>query len=174
MEKHFPHLIHYVVGEIDKEVLPANFIECPLVLVAQDEMTSQAHDTVAKSWVFENQHALRKKGAGHGLHQSDVICSIVGWLRDATQTLEYGKNYNGYWTGELFVKQVILISVVFYDGLTAFQLKEKIIPVFEAVHGPGYRALIMVDNSKGHSAYVEDALVANCMNVNPAGTQAHF
>src|SRR5882762_7350923 len=39
-------------------------------------------------------------------HQSDVICLTVGWLADASQTLEYGKNYEGYWTGELFVKQV--------------------------------------------------------------------
>ena len=31
---------------------------------------------------------------------------LVGWLADASQTLEYGKNYDGYWTGELFVKQV--------------------------------------------------------------------
>jgi hypothetical protein len=32
-----------------------------------------------------------------------------GWLKDASQTLEYGKNYEGYWTGELFVKQVTFI-----------------------------------------------------------------
>jgi hypothetical protein len=106
MERHFPRLACYQVGNVDKEVLATNFVERPLVLVAQDEMTSQAHDTVTKSWVFENQHALRKKGAGRGLHQSDVICSTVGWLRDASQSLEYGKNYDGYWTGELFVKQV--------------------------------------------------------------------
>jgi len=112
MEKHFPCLVRYRVGEVDKEVLPTNFVECPLVLLTQDKMTSQAHDTVAKSWVLENQHALRKKGVGHGLDQSDIICSTVGWLRDASQTLEYGKNYDGYWTGELFVKQVIHIPAI--------------------------------------------------------------
>jgi hypothetical protein len=47
-------------------------------------------------------------GAGHGLYQSDCICSTVGWLADASQTLEYGKNYKGYWNGELFIKQVYI------------------------------------------------------------------
>jgi len=34
------------------------------------------------------------------------------------------------------------------------KLCEKIIPAFEAVHGAGYQALIMVDNSQGHCAAV--------------------
>ena len=42
------------------------------------------------------------------LHQSDCIASTVGWIKDVSQTLEYGKDYEGYWNGELFVKQVIL------------------------------------------------------------------
>ncbi|KAI6017800.1 hypothetical protein BKA83DRAFT_4465169 [Pisolithus microcarpus] len=69
------------------------------------------------------------------------------------QSLEYGKNYDGYWNGELFVNQ----------------LKEKIIPAFERIHGAGYQALFFIDNSQGHSAYAEDALLASCMNVNPDG-----
>ncbi|CAK5263642.1 unnamed protein product [Mycena citricolor] len=85
-----------------------------------------------------------------------VICSTVGWLKDASQTLEYGKNYEGYWNGELFIKQII----------------EKIIPAFEAAHGPGHQMLFMIDNSQGHSAYAEDALVVNRMNLNPGGKQA--
>jgi hypothetical protein len=55
---------------------------------------------------MEGEQPLRKKGVGRGLHQSDIICSTVGWIEEASQTLEYGKNYDGYWTGELFVKQV--------------------------------------------------------------------
>jgi hypothetical protein len=42
------------------------------------------------------------------------------------------------------------------------------------VHGPGYQALIMVDNSQGHLAYAENALLASRMNVNPGGKQAHL
>jgi hypothetical protein len=53
-----------------------------------------------------------------------------------------------------------------------YQLEEKIIPVFEAAHGPGYQALIVVDHSQGHSAYSEDALVVSRMNVRPGGKQA--
>ncbi|KAF7309325.1 hypothetical protein MIND_00302800 [Mycena indigotica] len=54
------------------------------------------------------------------------------------------------------------------------QLKEKIIPAFEAAHGPGYQALFMIDNSQGHSAYSEDALLAQRMNLNPGGKQARL
>ena len=52
------------------------------------------------------------------------------------------------------------------------QLKEKIIPAFEKVHGAGHQALIIVDNSQGHSAYSEDALVVSWMNIKPGGKQA--
>ena len=52
------------------------------------------------------------------------------------------------------------------------QLTEKTIPVFENVHGPGYQALIMVDNSQGHSAYAADALLVSRMNMKPGGKQA--
>ncbi|KAI6008156.1 hypothetical protein F5J12DRAFT_719681, partial [Pisolithus orientalis] len=100
---------------------------------------------------------LQKKGAGHGLHQSDVICLTVGWLQEASQTLEYGKNYDGYQMGELFVKQVLVFLIS-----------------FERAHGPGYQMLLMVGNSQGHSAYAKDALLASHMNVNPGGKQAHM
>jgi hypothetical protein len=39
------------------------------------------------------------------------------------------------------------------------------------VHGAGYQALVMVDNSQGHSAYSEDALLVSQMNVHPGGKQ---
>jgi len=54
------------------------------------------------------------------------------------------------------------------------QLHEKIISAFEKAHGPGYQALIMVDNSQGHSAYAEDALLVSHMNINPGGKQAQM
>ena len=106
MKSFEPRLVRFVVGEIETRIPPMNFVERALVLCAHDESTSQANDAPDKAWVFEDQHRLRKKGVGRGLHQSDVICSTVGWLSDASQTLEYGKNYEGYWNGELFIKQV--------------------------------------------------------------------
>ena len=101
-------MVQYVVGDVDQElIVPCkNYVEHRLVLLAQDEMTAQANDITSKMWVFEDQHHLHKKGIGHGLHKSDTLCSTVGWLEEGTQTLKYGKNYDWYWTGELFVKQV--------------------------------------------------------------------
>lgn len=54
------------------------------------------------------------------------------------------------------------------------QLKERLIPAFKKAHGPGYQALFMVDNSQGHSAYSEDALLISRMNVGPGGKQARM
>lgn len=127
---------------------------CKLVLCVHDESTLQANDGEKAGWGPKVEQPLLKKGAGCGSHQSDIICSTFGWLKDAGQQLEYGKNYDGYWTGELFVKQ----------------LREKIIQAFEAKHDPPkYQALIMVDNSQGHSAYAADALRVSLMNLGPGG-----
>jgi hypothetical protein len=104
MKAYEPQLVHYVVGEVDQElIIPHdNYVERRLVLLAQDEMTAQANDIRSKTWVLGDQHHLRKKGV-------DILCSTVGWLDEGSQT-EYGKNYEGYWTGELFIKQVNLIN----------------------------------------------------------------
>ncbi|KAI0788716.1 hypothetical protein C8Q75DRAFT_767684 [Abortiporus biennis] len=130
-------IVEYEVGNVEKEVEKIgssgfNCVERRLVFCAHDEMTAQANDGKKKGWLKDGENPLRKKEQGRGIHQSDVICSTVGWLKDASQTLEYGKNYDRYWTGEMFVKQ----------------LKDKIIPAFEKAHGPGYRAIIAVDNSQ--------------------------
>lgn len=110
MAEHQCRLVEYVIGEVGKEVnkIPSNFVEHLLVLVAHDESTCQANDGPKSSWVLDGQPPLKKKGPGCGLHQSNCIASTVGWIKDVSQTLEYGKDYEGYWNGELFVKQVIL------------------------------------------------------------------
>ena len=108
MKAYQQEFVQYVIGDVHTKLdtKPTNFVKRWKVLVAHDKMTAQANDAQGKSWVFEDQHTLRKKGVGRGLHQSNVICSMIGWLSAASQTLEYGKNYDGYWMGELFVKQV--------------------------------------------------------------------
>ena len=107
MKEYTSRLVKYVVGDVKKEVeMQLAPGERKLVLVAHDEMTAQANDGKTMSWVWQGEQPLKKKGVGRGLHQSDVVCSTFGWLKDASQTLEYGKNYDGYWNGELFVKQV--------------------------------------------------------------------
>jgi len=122
MMEYAPRLVRYVVNDVEKELdtKPQNYVEKRLVVCAQDESTAQSNDGKAKSWVFEDHHPLRKKGAGRGIHQSDVICSTVGWLEKGSQTIEYGKNYDGYWTGELFVKQVIVNICIMKRGLKRF------------------------------------------------------
>jgi len=100
-------MVEYKIGEVETELIkqlqPG---ERRIVLVAHDEATMQANDGDKEGWVLDGEQPLKKKGAGRGLHQSDVICSTYGWLKGASVTMEYGKNYEGYWTGELFVKQV--------------------------------------------------------------------
>jgi hypothetical protein len=127
MKGYKSRLVRYVVGDVDQEqiILRENYVDRRLVLLAQDEMTAQANDITSKTWVFEDQHRLRKKGVGRGLHQSDVLCSTVGWLGEGTQTLEYGKNYKGYWTGELFVKQVNSSQLLCEHALTTRKLFER-------------------------------------------------
>ena len=49
------------------------------------------------------------------------------------------------------------------------QIKNEIIPIFGKLHSPEYQALIMVDNSQGHSTWPKDALHVQNMNLNPGG-----
>jgi hypothetical protein len=51
-------------------------------------------------------------------------------------------------------------------------MKEKIIPAFEAAHGPRYQAAFLIDHSQGHAAYATDALRVSEMNFKPGGKQA--
>jgi hypothetical protein len=111
MKEHEHRLVRYVIGDVEKEsdIPPSNFVETWLVICAHDKMTTQANDGQSMSWVPDGEHKLRKKGAGRGLHQSSIICSTVGHLEEAAHTIEYGKNYEGYWNGEMFVVQVGVI-----------------------------------------------------------------
>ncbi|KAJ8580767.1 hypothetical protein M405DRAFT_869229 [Rhizopogon salebrosus TDB-379] len=159
MKSYAHRFVQYVVRDVDTEinVNPHNFVEHRLMLCAHDEMTAQANDTVDQYWVFEDEFRLQKKGAGHGLHHSDVICLTIGHLVEAGESLEYGKNYNGYWHGENFCNQ-----------------RKLFLPLNRPMHGPGYQALFLIDNSQGHAAYAENALLISCMNINPGGKQAHM
>ena len=42
---------------------------------------------------------------------SGVITSLSGWLEDGGKILKYRKNHDGYWMGELFVKQVTVTVI---------------------------------------------------------------
>ncbi|TBU52039.1 hypothetical protein BD310DRAFT_833073 [Dichomitus squalens] len=141
---------------VASEILPRYHLKPGRMGLSRSSMRlGAAHDGKRYSWLLHGESFLKKKGPGRGLHQSDFICSTVGWLANASVTLEYGKNHDGFWNGEMFCKQLI----------------EKFFPAFEAAHGPGHIAVIFVDNSQGHSCYAPDALRASKMNLNPGGVQ---
>jgi hypothetical protein len=56
--------VEYVVGDVEKRVekIPENYVEQQLVLCSHDESTSQANNSPEKSWVHQDEHALKKKG----------------------------------------------------------------------------------------------------------------
>ena len=93
------------MGDLTEEIvkpLPPGVQE--LVLLAHDKSTCTANDGPKASWVLEGKQPILKKGAGHGSHHSDVICSTFGWLENAGVQIKYRKNYDGFWTGALFIK----------------------------------------------------------------------
>ena len=115
MQQYRSRMVEYKIGEVEIEIIkPLQTGERRIVLVAHDESTMQANDGEKEGLVLDGEQPLKKKGVGRGLHQSDVICSTYGWLKGASVTMEYGKNYKGYWTGELFVKQVSKLMFQIY------------------------------------------------------------
>ncbi|KAJ7652727.1 hypothetical protein DFH06DRAFT_1270261 [Mycena polygramma] len=110
----------------------------------------EANDANKSKWVLKGEMPIRKKGVGHGIHRSDIICSTCGHIDDAGEGMEYGRITRGIGT-----------------------LEVRIIPAFERRHDRNiYRALFFIDNSQGHCAYAEDALVVTRMNWRSGGKQA--
>ena len=67
-----------------------------------------------------------------------------------------GIDHNGYWTGEHVLAQC-----------------RNAVRVFEVTH-PGKVGLFLFDNSTGHNAFAEDALIAHHMGYRPGGKQPHL
>ena len=100
-------------------------------------MTCQANDGMKKCWIYAGEHAIKHKGPGCGLHYHGIICSTFGWLADAGQMIEYGKNYDGYWNSAMFVQQVcphfsesfIVTSIHYSSKKKLFRhLREHMVP----------------------------------------------
>lgn len=113
MAEYCKRLVSYKVGDVNTPNPPQNYVKQALVLLPQDESTMLSNGGPKASWVPNGEQPLKKKGAGQGLHESGVICSTVSYMPNANQTIKYGKNYDGYWTGQLFVEQVcrLLFSI---------------------------------------------------------------
>jgi hypothetical protein len=147
-----PRIIEYEVGNCTQEVSKAPTNERPIAILFHDESAFQAHDAQEKSWVLDSQYQLRKKGVGRGIHRSDFIGPTGGWCKEAGVQIKYGKNHDGYWTGEDVCKQ----------------LTEQAIPALEKQH-PNCQLLFIFDNSSGHASFAPDALLASRMNLGPGG-----
>jgi len=122
MEELEPLMVEY---DDDLQPLPFNI---PLgqqqhILVTHDESTFNANDDLKYGWGPKREQPLRKKGRGAGLMISKFLLDTVGRLvvpeeqysrmvskptfpREACIIFEFGKNRDGYWTGEDVPKQV--------------------------------------------------------------------
>jgi len=91
------------------------------ILVTHDESTFNANDDLKRGWFPHNEQPLKKKSKGRGIHVSDFLLDTVGrlafpveqydWVNatfplEACEIIHYGKNYDGYWTGENVAAQV--------------------------------------------------------------------
>jgi hypothetical protein len=63
---------------------------------------------------LKKNNPCARKGVGRGLHRSDIISSTVGYIADAGVQIEYGKNYDGYWDGMMFMNQVCFLFDLYF------------------------------------------------------------
>jgi len=81
-------MVEYTIGEVETELIkqlqPG---ERRIVLVAHDDHHA-GNDGDKEGWVLDRDQPLKQKGAGRGLHQSDVICSTYRWLQGASVTMD--------------------------------------------------------------------------------------
>ena len=97
------------------------------------------------------RHGLVNRGK-----RFEVVHYILSSLwKSARFLLKYGSSSEGYWNSEKFliqVKQALTIGEIKYPSSS-------------------HSIVFLFDQSSGHTAYAEDALNANRMNVNPGGSQ---
>ena len=82
-------------------------------------------------------------------------------VTEARVLFEYGAQGQGYWKGEDLYRQVV----------------DRLIPIFEAVHGNGpnglpCQGLFIFDNATGHKIFANDALIARSLPLKDGGKRA--
>jgi hypothetical protein len=106
--------------------------EREIVWVTHDECTSYSNDGVNVAWLEDHETMLHKKSQGAAIMVSEFLCPCHGRLKlepthskydeiehkEAQMIILPGANRDGYWRSEDMVKQ----------------LKERAIPIFEALH----------------------------------------
>ena len=156
-----------------EELLGNETSEKRLVLIYHDESSFHANDGQSWQWSEEDRMIIRPKGQGRGLMISDFIEEHGGYLHLAPEEHEiatlsspdlpakarvifkFGAQGDGYWNNELFIKQV----------KTAMKIAEFKYPKAQNT------LVFLFDQSSGHCAYADDALIAHKMNVSNGGKQ---
>ena len=144
-----------------------------LVLIYHDESVFHANDAQSWQWAEEDKITIRPKSQGRGLMISDFIEEHGGYLQLTTEEHEvaklsepnlplkarvvfkFGSQGDGYWNNELFINQV----------KSAISIAEFKYPKEQNT------IMFLFDQSSGHCAYADDALVAHRMNVSDGGKQ---
>ncbi len=125
-----------------------------IVPVFHDEATFRANEDQRFCRLEENEQVLKPKSAGRGLMVSEFVCPCHGRMEypnPCRVVLHYGKNYDGYWTGEH----------------VAAQLRDTH-RTFQQLH-PDCIALYIFDNSANHHKIASDALNARKLNLKDGG-----
>ncbi|RIB29335.1 hypothetical protein C2G38_1924544, partial [Gigaspora rosea] len=134
------------------------------VLVTYDKAYFYANDNNSFVWVEDKESIIKKKGQGLAIMASDFLCACHGPLhlteadairlgldREARVIIKPGQQADGYWKSENMVQQ----------------LREKAIPIFNALH-PGRIGIVLNSSiSTNYNTYALDALVCSRMTLYP-------
>ena len=144
-----------------------------VVLLFHDESTFHSNEDQGWMWAEKGKQPIRPKGLGRGIMVSDFVDEFNGLLtlteeefergrlmypnlkKKARVLLKYGVESEGYWNNEKFIKQV-----------------EDVIKIVNIKYPKNYYNVFwFFDHSSGHTAFAEDALNVNRMNVKLGGAQ---
>lgn len=144
-----------------------------LVLLFHDESTYHSNEDQGWMWAEKGNQPIKPKGQGRGIMVSDFVDEFNGLLSLTTEEFErgklvypdlkqkarallkYGAEGEGYWNSDKFIAQV-----------------ENVIKIVKIKYPMElYDVIWLFDHSSGHTAFAEDALNVNKMNVRPGGAQ---
>ena len=144
-----------------------------LVMIYHDESIFHSNEDQGWAWAEKWGQQIKPKGQGRGIMVSDFIEEYDGYLRldnaeyetakctnpnvkkEARFLLKYGADSEGYQDSNKFMQQV----------KQAVEIAEFKYP------SERYNLLFLFDQSSGHTAYDDDALIVSRMNVKPGGSQ---
>ena len=144
-----------------------------MVLLFHDESTYHSNEDQGWMWAEKGNQPIRPKGQGRGIMVSDFVDEFNGLLsltreefergkleypdlkQKARELLKYGAEGEGYWNSEKFIAQV-----------------ENVIKIVKVKYPRElYDVIWFFDHSSGHTAFADNSLNVNKMNVRPGGAQ---